>query len=302
MSWRAILLLGALLLSAPAADPRPELLQRINQERERAGARPLTLASALNRVAQERAEEVGRRGALPGEKDSGRLLAEVDRRLRQAGYTPHGWSESLTAATGELAEVIAYWKEGESFRDAMSPDYSEIGIGIGTGTGELDGVPLYSFLIAWPESEHYARQTASIRNLDEVRRGILDAVNAARREKRLRPLFLDPRLNLAAQRHAEAMRDRGFYGHDTPEGLTARDRVLGAGYAPRAVGENIAEGQFTVAEVMNGWLNSPAHRHNILEPRFTQLGVGLAIGSFDARYRLLWVQDFGVPDNVLPFP
>jgi uncharacterized protein YkwD len=298
MSWRGILALGALLLPAPAVDPRPELLALINQERARAGARPLVLSETLNQVAQARAEEVGRRGSLPGERESGRLLAEVDRRLRQAGYTPHGWSESLTAADGELAAMVAYWKEGDSFRDAMSADYREIGIGL----GELAGVPLYSFLIAWPESDYFARQTASIAQLDEVRRGILDAVNAARREKRLRPLVLEPRLAVAAQRHAEAMRDRGFYSHDTPEGLTARDRILAAGYPARVVGENIAEGQFTVAEVMNGWLNSPAHRRNILEPSFTQLGVGLAIGRFDARYRLVWVQDFGAPGNTLQFP
>ena len=279
-----------------AAALRAELLAGINRERAAAGVRPVAASPELDRVAQERADAVAAKGALPSEEEAFLLFARVQSQMVKAGYTAHGWAESVTVSDGSLEEVLLYWREGDSYREAMAADYQDLGI----GCAMLDGTPLYTFLLAWPESEFYGRQTAKIADLAAVRQQILDAVNAARREQRLRPLTFDPRLNGAAQAHAEDMRARGFYGHQTPEGRMPRQRVQDAGYPIEAVGENIAEGQFTVAEVMDGWLKSPGHRKNILEPRFTHLGVGLAIGGFQDRYRLLWVQNFGTPAAGLP--
>ena len=278
-----------------AAALRAELLAGINRERAAAGVRPLAPSTELDRVAQERADAIAARGALPSEEEAFKLFARVQGQMVKAGYTAHGWTESVTVSDGAPLEVLAYWKEGESFPEALSADYRDLGVGF----AELEGVPLYTFLLAWPESEYYGRQTAKIADLAAVRQQILEAVNAARREHRLRPLTLDPRLNAAAQKHAEDLRDRLFYGHQAPEGTMPRERVQAAGYPVQAVGENIAEGQFTVAEVMDGWLKSPGHRRNILEPRFTHLGVGLAIGGFQDRYRLVWVQNFGAPASGL---
>jgi uncharacterized protein YkwD len=287
--------------TAPAPDPaarRAELLAGLNRERTAAGVRLLAASPELDQVAQARAETIARRGALPGETEASQLFGLLQGQMVKAGYTPHGWSESITVADGALDEVLLYWQEGESAQEAMGADYRDLGIGF----AELDGVPLYTFLFAWPEREYYGRQTAKIADLEAVRGAILEAVNAARRAERLRPLTLDQRLNTAAQRHAEDMRDRRFYGHQTPEGTQPRQRVQAASYPVQAVGENIAEGQFTVDEVMNGWLQSPGHRKNILEPRFTHLGVGLAIGDFQDRYRLVWVQNFGTPTHTLLQP
>ena len=58
-----------------------------------------------------------------------------------------------------------------------------------------------------------------------------------------------------------------------------RERSRADGYDWRAIGENIAEGQFSVAEVMDTWMHSPGHRRNILDPGFKELGVGLALGE-----------------------
>jgi len=73
-----------------------------------------------------------------------------------------------------------------------------------------------------------------------------------------------------------------------------RERSTAAGYEWKTIGENIAEGQFSVDEVMRTWMNSPAHRKNILNPSFTDLGVGLvASRGKDGKYRVAWVQNFG---------
>ncbi len=280
--------------AAPALDPallRPALLARINQERKAAGVRLLDVDPALGRVAQARAEEIGRRGELPKPEESFLLIAQRERRLREAGYIPHGWTESLTASTGDVETVVRYWKGGDSFPAAMGADYRDVGIGLGT----LRGVPLYVFVFAWPERDFFARQIAGLADLAAVRKTMLERVNAARKAAGRRPLSADPHLDAAAQEHAQDMLTRAYYDHDTPEGLTPRNRIEASGYLAHKVGENIAEGEFSVEEVMSGWLGSSGHRRNLLDPEFSDFGVGLAVGRFEDRLRILWVQEFGTP-------
>jgi uncharacterized protein YkwD len=267
--------------------PRAALLAAINQERAAAGARPLAPSRELDRVAQARAAEIARRGAIPGPAESNEVYA-IEHQIVATGYRPQGWTESLTATPGDAAAVVAYWKQGDSFAAAMSRDYADVGVGVAT----LQGVPLYEFLFAWPQREVYARQVAGLADLAAVRLEMFAAVNAARAAAGLPAVIADPRLNTAAQRHADDMLARRYYGHLTPEGLTPRDRVEDAGYFSSLVAENIAEGEFSVAEVMGGWMKSEGHRANILNPRMTSLGVGLAVGRFEDRLRLLWVQEF----------
>ncbi|WP_342190492.1 CAP domain-containing protein [Paenibacillus macquariensis] len=60
----------------------------------------------------------------------------------------------------------------------------------------------------------------------------------------------------------------------------------------RAYGENIAAGQTTPEEVTRVWMNSPGHRANILDPRFTDIGVGYVAGTATSQYRTYWTQLF----------
>jgi uncharacterized protein YkwD len=279
---------------APAAvDPAlgRALLERINRERAQAHVRPLELDPSLCRVAQARAEEIGRRGDLPKEEESFYLFADRERSLRKAGYIPHGWTESVTALAGGVEAVVAYWKGGDSFAAAMGADYRDLGLGVAS----LRGVPLYVFLFAWPERDFFARQIAGLTDLQAVRERMLARVNEARKAAGRAPLTADPRLDAAAQEHAQDMLARRYYDHDSPEGFTPRNRVEATGYLAHKVGENIAEGEFSVEEVMDGWLGSSGHRRNLLDEDFLHLGVGLAIGRFEDRLRLLWVQEFAVP-------
>ncbi|HEY2292131.1 MAG TPA: CAP domain-containing protein, partial [Thermoanaerobaculia bacterium] len=76
-------------------------------------------------------------------------------------------------------------------------------------------------------------------------------------------------------------------------GETVRERARAAGYDWRAIGENIAEGQLSVDEVMSTWMHSPPHRKNILDRDFKELGVGLALGRSGNEWQVEWVQTFG---------
>jgi uncharacterized protein YkwD len=101
------------------------------------------------------------------------------------------------------------------------------------------------------------------------------------------PLAVDPRLDNAAEAHSRDMAQRDYFDHTTPEGITFRERIVNAGYANPATGENLAHGQRTAAEVMESWMASAGHRANILNCDFALVGIGL---DEDGMY---WTQDFG---------
>jgi hypothetical protein len=78
------------------------------------------------------------------------------------------------------------------------------------------------------------------------------------------------------------------YGSD---GSNPAVRIRAAGYVWRTWGENVAYGYTTPATVMNGWINSPGHRANLLNPNFREIGIGIA--SSPTSGRLYWSQEFG---------
>ena len=113
-----------------------------------------------------------------------------------------------------------------------------------------------------------------------VRAAALEAVNRFRAEVGLTPVAADAALDRAAQRHAEAMRERGFYDHRGADGSSPRKRAVDAGYPrPGGVGENIAKGIFGGAEVVERWMKSQGHRENLLRPAARFAGLGVAVGD-----------------------
>lgn len=301
--WMFLLLSPFLLAAAPAParpamDPealRHELVLRINQERQAAGVHPVAPSAKLDKVAQARADEIRARGAMPDEAEAFILFSKIQGQLARSGYLAHGWTESLTATTEDLNGVIAAWKEDPSHQQALNTDLQDVGVGV----ADLGGVPLYVFLFAWPKSEHFARETRALLDLEAARETLLARVNAERAAQGRPPLVVDPRLNAAAQAHAEDMLAYTYYSHQALSGSMPRQRLQAAGYVADIVAENIAAGQVSVENVMEAWLHSSDHRRNILDPRFTHIGMGIAVGSFNHRYKVLWVQDFARPQTPL---
>jgi uncharacterized protein YkwD len=281
-----------------AQDPdgvRRELLRMINEERAKERVPLLRLVDALNDTAQQHADELGRAGTLRLPRGSEEAMGE---RLEKLGYQVHAWTESVTATTGDLASVLRAWKSQDNgtWKSLLDDDYRDLGIGV----SKMRGAPLYSFLFAVPEGEFFIRATGPLRDVGRVRAAVLAEVNARRRKAGAPALRSSPALDKAAQGHAEDMLARGYFAHESPNGnsasQTVRERAREAGFDWRAIGENIAEGQFSVAQVMEGWMNSPEHRRNILDPVYTELGIGLVTAKGkDGRYRVIWVQNFGTP-------
>jgi uncharacterized protein YkwD len=93
------------------------------------------------------------------------------------------------------------------------------------------------------------------------------------------------------------MAQNDYFEHNDLHGHTPSDRVRATGYQETLVGENIAYGPKTVDEVVQGWLDSPGHCENIMDPRFAEMGLGYAT-SYDSKRRLYWVQVLATPRRV----
>jgi uncharacterized protein YkwD len=125
-----------------------------------------------------------------------------------------------------------------------------------------------------------------------VQQQVLTLVNENRRRGGCDDLSLDRRLIAAANRHASDMARRGYFAHRSPGGEGAGERVEDAGYRWSRYGENIARGQDSPYDVVDGWMHSPEHRENIMDCDLHQMGIGLAFAGDKTPY---WVQDFATP-------
>ena len=123
-------------------------------------------------------------------------------------------------------------------------------------------------------------------------RQILELVNEERKAAGLESLTLASKLSDVAQVKAEDMRDQGYFSHTSPTYGSPFDMMKQFGIVYRAAGENIAKGYTSPQAVMKGWMNSSGHRENILNGKFTQLGVGYCTDSKGNGY---WVQMFIKP-------
>ena len=119
---------------------------------------------------------------------------------------------------------------------------------------------------------------------------VIELTNAERKKVGAPALVAHAALTQAAQDYAVVLADGSCFSHSCRSTLTQRlDR---AGYTNRTTwGENIAWGQSTPEAVVAAWMNSSGHRANILNPKFKEIGVGLAARSGTSR--LYWVQTFG---------
>ncbi|HEY9697858.1 MAG TPA: CAP domain-containing protein [Trichocoleus sp.] len=121
---------------------------------------------------------------------------------------------------------------------------------------------------------------------------VLDLTNIERRKANLPPLRFNAKLTAAAQKHSRNMAMQDFFDH-----RNLQQRAQAEGY-PYPVGENIKGGGDTPEKAVQGWMNSPGHRKNILNPNYQELGVGYYFLENDPgqhRYQHYWTQCFGWP-------
>lgn len=132
---------------------------------------------------------------------------------------------------------------------------------------------------------------------------VLKLVNAARGEARrcgnsalpaVPPLAPAAPLDVASLTYARELARLDRFDHRGIDGSTAAERVGRTGYAWRLVGENLAAGPTSAEEVVEGWLASPGHCRNLMDGRFTQMGIGFAVAE-TGESGVYWVQTLAAP-------
>jgi len=118
--------------------------------------------------------------------------------------------------------------------------------------------------------------------------GVFAGINAQRAAAGLPSLQLGPDLVMVAGERSTDMAQRGYLSHVSPTGETFSSLMRSQGVACSWCGENIAYNNYTadrtVAVVLTSWMASPGHRDNILNPNFSRVGVGVALGGSGVKY------------------
>ena|SRR3989344_3024443 len=110
------------------------------------------------------------------------------------------------------------------------------------------------------------------------------------------PLTENAKLSAAAEVKAEDMLKNEYFEHVSPSGVTSGQLVKSFGYEYLVTGENLIRGNFSgEVEMVQDWMNSPGHRENILNTKFTEIGVAVAKGTYKGQTVWVGVQEFGLP-------
>lgn len=172
-------------------------------------------------------------------------------------------------ATGVCAGNVARWCEAGALREQDCGTSGQI-CGDGAGARRCAAPP-----------------TPGCGN--EVEREQLRLTNAERTAAGLGALVCDEGLTLAARLHSQDMCDQMYFDHDSLDGRSFSDRINAQGVSWSRIGENIARGQATPADVHDAWMNSSGHRANIMNGAFGRIGIGYVECAGRGPY---WTQDF----------
>lgn len=118
---------------------------------------------------------------------------------------------------------------------------------------------------------------------------VIELVNKERTSRGLQALNHNDVLAKLTRLKSQDMADKNYFDHQSPTYGSPYDMMNSFGITYQNAGENIARGQATAKMVMEGWMNSPGHRENILKEEYQEIGVGLAIDSTGQSY---WTQMF----------
>lgn len=117
---------------------------------------------------------------------------------------------------------------------------------------------------------------------------MLADVNAERAKVGSPPLVMDETLRAVARAHSSDMWTRQYFAHTDPGGHDPFERMKAGGAVFQTAGENLALAR-TTERAMQGLMNSPGHKRNILDPDFRRVGIGVVDGGI---YGMMFTQDF----------
>ena len=216
----------------------------------------------------------------------------LDQVLERAGF-PVAHAEAISVSGARDAPAALAAIIGKHCSTLLSPQYGAAGV---TRSGEN-----WLIVLAQPMPPPVIGVLPDPLTAGPI---ILAAVNAARAAPRTcgtnqfgaaPPLAWNAMLALAAQTHSSDMAEQRYFSHVAKDGRAVAQRATQAGYRWRLVGENIAVGQDTAEQAVAGWLDSPGHCANIMNPRFTEMGAAFDIAGGARPGRAYWTQVLATP-------
>jgi uncharacterized protein YkwD len=108
---------------------------------------------------------------------------------------------------------------------------------------------------------------------------VLRLMNDYRADRDLPPLHADAKLTSAAEDRMRDMEDGGWWGHESPEGISPFVWLAARDYRFASAGENLASGFETAKLLVASWMESPGHRENIMGAEYDECGIAIIEGS-----------------------
>lgn len=125
--------------------------------------------------------------------------------------------------------------------------------------------------------------------------GLLTQTNQARQTDNLTPLKLNTKLSQAAYAKAQDMIANNYWSHTSPTGVQPWKWFSDYGYSYDSAGENLAKNYPTSSDVVNAWLDSPTHRENVLNGKYSDVGFAVVDGQIDGKDTSLVVAMYAQP-------
>ena len=124
---------------------------------------------------------------------------------------------------------------------------------------------------------------------------LANLTNEERHSEKLQSLTTNPILVKAATMKAEDMATKGYFAHTSPEGKTPWYWLELAGYDYQYAGENLAINFTDSKDVASAWMNSPTHKANIVKGNYTEMGTGVAFGTYEGKETVFVAQGYANP-------
>ena len=160
-------------------------------------------------------------------------------------------------------------------------------------------IPSKEILAPEPLTFLIEKETESVLSDEEI----IKFTNYYREENDIAELNINQLLMEAAEAKLNDMFQKQYFAHISPEGDDAGIILKEIGYDYLVVGENLARGYFKDSkDLVDGWMKSPDHRENILNPKFREIGVAQREGKFQGKEQYLAVQIFASPLSLCPLP
>jgi uncharacterized protein YkwD len=265
---------GAIKVKSGIADEIADLLQ---EHRRQAGVAKLERRPVLDAAAGSRARELARRAPelrLSEEEPMDALLRDAGvlryQRVQEHVELQQGYADAPGVA-------VRRWREAPNTWSIMM-DPSMDALGVSTVVGDdgwlvlvvvfLEDLEVPAELAAWEAQ-------------------LLEAVNRIRAENGLPVQRASAPLAQVARLHSEDMARREFFAHTTPEGYDLSRRIQGRDLPFLRLAENIGRNRGhddPVAEAVRGWMDSSAHRRNILDRDLIETGIGIAMDEHGTFY------------------